>query len=129
MRQIDGRLGFFESFFGLLADEVGVEIDRQRLDRGLTRLAFVAPERSDLETGEMRRVAHGHDVGCELALEDLAGEDDLPALDLVADVVAEQHPLHRGRQLGREITRLVRVCHQRQRGLRLLYHLPERTRV
>src|SRR5262245_28781386 len=129
LRQVDGGLGLFEPLFGLLADEVGVEIGRQGLDRGLTGFAFITPERPDLEAGEMRRVAHWHDVGGEFALEDLAREYDPPALDLVADVIAEQHPLHRSRQLRREIARLISVRHQRQRGPRLLDHLPERARV
>ena len=78
---------------------------------------FVSAKCSVLESHEPRGVAGEADVGGELALEHLAGEEQLVAIFFVADAVADGGASHRGREFGDEVAHLIGVRHQHQLGL------------
>ncbi len=103
-----------------------LDVDRFDRSRGACRFHLVAPECAVLEGRKIRRIAGKRNIGGELALEHLAGEQQLAAFVLVADGVADERAVQRGGKLGSEVAHLVGVRHQHQSRLLLLDELLER---
>ena len=107
---------------GLLRIDAVGDRDVDRLDRSRRAavLDLIAAEGAGLERREVRSVAGERNVGNEFALEHLPGEQQLAALVLVADGVADEGAIQGRGQLGGEVAHLVGVRHQHQLGLLLL---------
>ena len=119
--QVDGLLGFFEHFLRLVANDAIGNFDAVTVSTG----AALAPASAlSPRNAPFWKVAnHGAspseaDVGGELALEHLAGEEQLAVFVLEADAVADDGASHGGGELGDEVAHLIGVRHQHQ--LRLL---------
>ncbi len=120
LREIDGLLGFLEDFLRLVANDAIGNFDADGFDRSCARSGFglVSAKSSVLERGKPGSVAGEADVGGELALEHLAGEDQLSVFVFEADAVADDGASHGGGELGDEVAYLIGVRHQYE--LRLL---------
>ncbi len=105
---------------GLLRITLSANFDFHGFDwgRACAGLRFIAAERSVLKRGEPGSVAGEADVGGELALKHLAGEDELAAFVFEADAVADDGASHGGRKFGDEVAHLIGVRHEYE--LRLL---------
>ena len=100
------------------------------LDRRGARAGFglVAAESSVLESHKPGGIAGETDVGGELALEHLPGEEQLVAFFLIANAVADDGATHGGRELGNEIAHLIGVRHEHEPRLLVGDELFERSR-
>ena len=128
LRKIDGLLGFFERIFRLVALDAVGDIGVHGFNRsgGCAGFSFVATECAGLEGNKVRRGAGKRNVGSELALEHLAGKDQLATVFAEADSVTDERALERRGQLRSEVAHLVSVRHQHQRGLFLVDEVFER---
>ena len=126
--QIDGLLGFLEDFLRLVADDAVGDVDCHRFDRSWAGacLDFIAAERAVLESDEPGGLAGKADVGDELALKHLAGEEEFLPFFLIANSIADNRAMQRGGKLGNEIAHLVGVRHQDEGGLFVADELLER---
>ena len=117
--KINCLLCFFENLVRFVADDVFWDLHINRLDGSGTRfrLNLVPTKSSILKSDEPGRVAGEADIGCELALEHLASEEQLVSFFLVADAVADCSAIHGGGKFGHEIANLIGVWHQDELGL------------
>src|SRR5580698_10006215 len=120
LREIDGLLGFFKYFLRLVANDAVCDFDIHGFDGSCTCACFslISAERSVLECDEPGSIGSEADVGSELALKHLAGEDELSAFAFEADAIADDGASHGSRKLGNKVADLVGVRHQDE--LRLL---------
>src|SRR6185312_16149593 len=122
LRKIDRLFGFFERIFRLVALDAIGDIGTDSFDRcgRCAGFSFVATKSASLECNKVRRGTGKGNVGGELALEHLAGEDQLVTIFAEANGVTNKRALKRRGELGSKVAHLVGVRHQHQSRLFLV---------
>ena len=107
--EIDGLRGFAEGRFRFVADGHCVELGGEGFDGGRAGFERFGTEGAGLHGEESRAGAGVAIVRVELALKELADEDEAVAILAQADEIGQQHLAEAGGKAGREVAHLIGV--------------------
>src|SRR5438552_6895514 len=116
LRKINRLLGFLEDLVRFIANDVVANLHVDGFHRCGTRARFdlIPAKRAILKRHEPRRITSKAHIGGQFALEHLAGKNQLIAVFLIANAVADYGSLHGSSQLGNKIAHLIGMRHEHQ---------------